>query len=440
MTTPPALLTPTPRAQSFSRQLFYSHLVCALLVACAVAGYLYWVLSVDLQNAERTRLQQAALELDSQLSALAPEQAAAQSKLNAVLMDVVRSHQLSNLVLIRDGKSLAALGEGSQSDHGLDTEVTLSYAPNARARLAIGASNRHARLSEIRNYALLGFIGAVALAFLFAQWFARRIQKTINLLVGRFEQVAAGQFDARMSDIGDDAMGRIAHSFNHMSERLQKNVSERERMLEQLKFTRDRLEVNMRDRTQELAELNELFRKEHEQRARLEANLAEAAGTDPLTRLLNRRSMLELLREVAKELKRRGRSGCLAIVDIDHFKQVNDRFGHDVGDDVLASVSALIRTHLGADEAAARWGGEEFLIAWPDQVTSVAEQRANRLREVLADRSFAGGKLHISASFGVTDWQHDEPVETALKRADRALYEAKSAGRNRVCVQRSGPI
>jgi diguanylate cyclase len=255
-------------------------------------------------------------------------------------------------------------------------------------------------------------------------------------LLDRFEQVATGNFDARLPlQDGDDAFAQVAFGFNQMSERLQRGLKERERMLEQLKNARDQLEHSVKDRTLELNNLNDLLRQEHEQRAQLEASLAEAAATDSLTKLLNRRSMLELLETVHLQLKKQGKSCCIAILDVDHFKQVNDRFGHAIGDEVLVSVGKVIREHLSAQEAAARWGGEEFIIAWPDRALKVAEQHADRLRELLEDRQFAEGKLSITASFGLTEWMANESLEPALQRADQALYRAKAEGRNRVRTQ-----
>ena len=147
--------------------------------------------------------------------------------------------------------------------------------------------------------------------------------------------------------------------------------------------------------------------------------------------------MLALFQQVERTMRKFGKNCCIALLDIDHFKQVNDRFGHHVGDEVLVGLSDSIRQHMRADEAAGRWGGEEFILAWPDQPLAVAQQRADRLRELIHEQSFANGKLRITASIGIALWIADEPVEVALKRADDALYRAKSEGRNRVVLEAS---
>ncbi len=445
---------------SLSRQLFYSHLLCALVVATAVAGYLYYSISADIVQTNQARLRSVFNALTSELDALdlaqsgsiAPERIA---ELDLALNKAILSQQLSSATLFFGEKRLAGtplLGDWRQSDLVLDGELVLPWQNNlpkldrgaastssnrANYTLALRADGtaQKERLREIRNYALLGFIGAVLLSLLFARVFAVRVNRVLDALVERLQQVAAGNFNARIQTIAEDPTGRLASAFNTMSERLQQSIKEREGTLTQLREARSQLEGSIRDRTKELVELNVLLRDEHEQRAQMEANLAEAAATDPLTKLLNRRALLGLMQHIGENMRKNGKKCCIATLDIDHFKQVNDRFGHDVGDQVLSTVSAVIRKHLRADEAAARWGGEEFLLAWPDQTLAVAQQRADRLRELIGDCNFANDRLRITASFGVAEWAPGESLEAALKRSDQALYTAKAEGRNRVRVQ-----
>ena len=459
---------------SLSRHLFYSHLLCALVVATAVAGYLYYAISVDIVQANQVRLRSAFNALTSQFDALVPAQSASIApeliaKLDLALNKAIETQQLSSATLFVGKKRLAGtplLGGENYGDLVFEGEIVLpwqnnlsnpSNQPDANSsNKATNSSNKvtnssnktkytlvlradgeaqQQRLSEIANYALLGFIGAVILSLLFARLFASRVNQALDTLVERLQQVAIGNFDARIQTIAEDPTGRLALAFNDMSERLQRTIREREGMLTQLREARTQLEGSIRDRTKELVDLNVLLRDEHEQRAQMEANLAEAAATDPLTKLLNRRALLGLMQHIGEGMRKSGKKCCIATLDIDHFKQVNDRFGHDVGDQVLSAVSAVIRKHLRADEAAARWGGEEFLLAWPDQTLGIAQQRADRLRELISDCSFANPGLRVTASFGVAEWVPTESLEAALKRSDQALYCAKAEGRNRVRVQ-----
>lgn len=436
-------------AISLSRHLFYSHLLCALVVATAVASYLYYSISIGIVQTNEARLRVAfnalTLQIDTLLPAhstsIAPELV---TQLDLVFNKAMETQQLSSAALFINEKRLAGtplLGAGNQGDLVLAGEVIwpgqnkVNLAPKYTLVLRADGAAQQQRLSEITNYALLGFIGAVILSLLFARLFAGRINRALDTLVERLQQVAAGNFDARIQTIAQDPTGRLALAFNDMSERLQRSIREREGTLTQLREARTQLEESIRERTKELVDLNVLLRDEHEQRAQMEANLAEAAATDPLTKLLNRRALLGLLQHIGDSMRKNGKKCCIATLDIDHFKQVNDRFGHDVGDQVLSAVSAVIRKHLRADEAAARWGGEEFLLAWPDQTLAVAQQRADRLRELISDCSFAHASLRVTASFGVAEWVPSESLEAALKRSDQALYCAKAEGRNRVRVQ-----
>ncbi len=449
---------------SLSRHLFYSHLLCALVVATAVAGYLYYSISVDIVQTNRLRLRSAFNVLASEFETILPADSAFISpevlaKLDSALNRTIGAQQLSSATLFLGEKRLAGtplLGVSNKGDLVLEDKLSLpsenalsTFTNNtdantppqaqgeARYMLALRAdgTSQHQRLAEIRNYALLGFIGAVILSLLFARMFAGRVDRALDTLVERLRQVASGNFDSRIQTIAEDPTGRLASAFNDMSERLQQTLREREGTLAQLREARTKLEGSIRDRNKELVELNVLLRDEHEQRAQMEASLAEAAATDPLTKLLNRRALLGLMHHIGEIMQKNGKKCCIATLDIDHFKQVNDRFGHDVGDQVLNAVSAVIRKHLRADEAAARWGGEEFLLAWPDQTLAVAEQRADRLRELIGECNFANGNLRITASFGIAEWAPSEPLDAALKRSDKALYSAKAEGRNRVRIQ-----
>lgn len=432
------------RSLSLSRRLFYSHLFCALSIAFAVASYLYWAISSDLIAATQHHLREVIAEIEVISKTIDfskefdPEAPTNIEPLRTKLL-VAREHEELNAIAIWLGDkrivSVGDLGQGADQAPLIKAQVSTHDNQTLDISIRANTSAQDARLAEIRVYSLLGFIGAVLLSLLFARVLSKRIDRKLEDLVQRLQQVAAGRFEARMHAVSDDHFGRLALAFNDMSERLQRTLGERERSLEQLRQARDRLEIAMRERTKELSDLNDMLRQEHEQRAQLEASLAEAAATDAQTKLLNRRSMLALFQQVERVMRKSSKNCCIALLDIDHFKQVNDRFGHDVGDEVLIGLSEIIRRHMRADEAAARWGGEEFILAWPDQPLNVAQQRANRLRELINEQSFAGGKLRITASIGIALWVADETLEVALKRADTALYRAKSEGRNRVVLE-----
>lgn len=173
-----------------------------------------------------------------------------------------------------------------------------------------------------------------------------------------------------------------------------------------------------------------------------EAALRNMAFHDPLTQALNRRAFTHA---VEKELQRMQRaSGCTALLmlDVDHFKSINDRFGHDVGDQVLQTLIQTLQQQLREIDLLGRLGGEEFAVLLPLTNLDGAVQLAERLRAAVADITLplpaaAPDGIRFTISVGVTLLQTastHESIDTALKRTDQAMYQAKTAGRNRVCI------
>ncbi|MBK9977401.1 MAG: diguanylate cyclase [Gemmatimonadetes bacterium] len=161
------------------------------------------------------------------------------------------------------------------------------------------------------------------------------------------------------------------------------------------------------------------------------------AHTDPLTAVLNRRALTERLNSELERVKRYETQVSLLLIDIDHFKRVNDTYGHLVGDDVLTDVGALLQSAVRSVDVVARYGGEEFVIALPETGLMGATVFAERIRELIEEHRFShagGSELHLTASVGVACYPSPglETVEDLLATADQALYRAKAEGRNRV--------
>jgi diguanylate cyclase (GGDEF)-like protein len=161
------------------------------------------------------------------------------------------------------------------------------------------------------------------------------------------------------------------------------------------------------------------------------AELAELATHDALTGVFNRRKFNEL---IALEIERVGRYGSLLsfiIIDIDHFKRVNDTLGHEAGDAVLVSLAAVLRACVRAVDSVARWGGEEFVLLLPQVGVDGAAELAARICAAVRDDRLLGG---ITVSCGVAELRPPESPDGLFARADRALYRAKEGGRDRVEV------
>ena len=161
----------------------------------------------------------------------------------------------------------------------------------------------------------------------------------------------------------------------------------------------------------------------------------QLATLDALTELHNRRHFVEMLERELSRSQRHLRPLTLAIVDLDHFKRINDRLGHPAGDMVLRQFGAILRDHVRADDVAARIGGEEFAVLLPETALDHARDYSERLRETVAATRFdaAGEQLEVTISIGLAlIAEGRDSVSTLMRSADRGLYRAKSEGRNRV--------
>jgi two-component system cell cycle response regulator len=165
--------------------------------------------------------------------------------------------------------------------------------------------------------------------------------------------------------------------------------------------------------------------------------LRRLSTIDGLTGLLNRRALEDRLAEELARSERNQRSFCLALVDIDHFKKVNDAFGHAEGDAALVSVARALRQGLRKSDVVARYGGEEFVVLLPETLASDGVVKLDALRARIEGTTVPAGSAHVpltlTVSMGISSWPGDgRTAEALLDRADLRLYEAKRRGRNRV--------
>jgi diguanylate cyclase (GGDEF)-like protein len=155
------------------------------------------------------------------------------------------------------------------------------------------------------------------------------------------------------------------------------------------------------------------------------------AATDVLTGLPNRRAMIERLERALALSARTGQPLSVALIDVDRFKSINDRFGHPAGDEVLQRLGGIMRTQLRASDEVGRWGGEEFLLFAPGSPMPAARELAERVRQAIAEHPFDHGEP-VTVSVGLAGCEPHDRLELLLHRADEALYRAKAGGRNRI--------
>jgi diguanylate cyclase (GGDEF)-like protein len=165
--------------------------------------------------------------------------------------------------------------------------------------------------------------------------------------------------------------------------------------------------------------------------------LQEIASRDELTRLVNRRHMQARIEQEASMQLRSAEPFCLALIDLDHFKRVNDQHGHAVGDQVLKEFADAAQEALRKTDVLARWGGEEFLLLLPNEEPDSAQSALARIADGLRahQRGPGASGLPVTFSAGLTDHPAGEPLHETLERADQALYSAKDQGRNRTVTR-----
>ena len=172
----------------------------------------------------------------------------------------------------------------------------------------------------------------------------------------------------------------------------------------------------------------------HNKLKRREEEIRALSLTDQLTGIANRRKLDDAITAEYARALRYGVEFALVIADIDHFKRVNDEFGHDVGDAAIRAFAQVIQGQIRRTDLAARFGGEEFVVLMPESDAECALQCAERIRIQFGQETIPPIARPVTASFGVTTLKPDDTLISLFKRADNALYRAKDSGRNRVVV------
>lgn len=216
---------------------------------------------------------------------------------------------------------------------------------------------------------------------------------------------------------GSDEIAVLTNAFNHMSNKINNYI-------EKIEKDKGKLERRVDERTEEL-------RKAKNHLVDVNAKLNVIAVTDHLTKIFNRIRIEEQLKIENDRFKRYTTKYSVILLDIDNFKSVNDNYGHDVGDQVLISISNLLKRNIRSTDIIGRWGGEEFIIVCADAGLDGATQLADNLR-LLIETSIFDTIGSLTCSFGTAEIQKNETVKNLIKRSDMALYAAKDQGRNRV--------
>ncbi|MGB9521496.1 MAG: GGDEF domain-containing protein, partial [Anaerolineales bacterium] len=167
---------------------------------------------------------------------------------------------------------------------------------------------------------------------------------------------------------------------------------------------------------------------------RLQQKLETLALTDELTNILNRRGLLEFGKRELAQARRYHLPLSILLFDLDHFKEINDQYGHTVGDSLLHDLIQRISKEIRDSDLFARYGGEEFVILLPDTASHQALILADRIRQKVAQEPFSisGQQIQITISIGIVDYNGEDDLMRLLEKADQAMYLAKQNGRNRI--------
>lgn len=200
-------------------------------------------------------------------------------------------------------------------------------------------------------------------------------------------------------------------------------MKDNNRLMEQLTKTKNDLERSNAKLRETVAELQ-----------KTSALREEEARTDFLTGLLNRRYIMNMLEDLQQQAHREGIVFSLMLLDVDHFKTINDQYGHDIGDLVLTRIPEILRKCTRKTDILGRFGGEEFIVILPETDLSEAKQISERIRIAVSEEQIMCQTFNIvvTISIGVTTWKANDTYETLYRRADKGLYEAKYAGRNQM--------
>ena len=350
-----------------------------------------------------------------------------------------REYKQATPALMRGFTSASVLQKITDDEWG---SFLSGYAPlkNGMGEYLLGIDMRADQVQDkfkgLRIAGLISLTSAIVLAFLFAQHLTSRFMSRISTAIVRCGDIARGKLSEKIIVHSNDEFDQLLLAINDMSGALTQAERERQKAFDELSLAKRELETRVTQRTADLKEVNNRLSEEIAQRMVAQNALQEAASTDYLTRLMNRRAILDHLSYEFLHNDRNQTVLTVLLLDLDHFKRINDNYGHDAGDNVLIETAVRMKSMLRTPDMVARWGGEEFLIVLPSTPLEGALLAAEKIRSRIADTPFYinGQALRITASLGVAQSVAGGSVENLLTRVDKALYAAKTHGRDRVEV------
>ncbi|WP_256598200.1 diguanylate cyclase [Nitrosospira sp. Nsp11] len=302
-------------------------------------------------------------------------------------------------LLAQPGNSMAFQGLTHRNVIGL---AEVSAEPGVTIVAELDRAAVYGKWIELRNM-FLGLVGALVLVVAAVAFqMGRSIVVPLQRLIRAADRIAGGDLEVRLSAKRNDELGRLTVVFDQMADRLRQSHAE-------------------------IMAANEAMQQQNQV-------LETLSITDSLTGLYNRSKLDAILADELARFKRTQRQFALLMLDIDHFKTLNDTHGHITGDEILRSVARILLQSVRSIDYAARYGGDELIIILVDTSADLAAKTAERIRSQVENAQYGnnGSTIAVTVSIGIAQCQPDDMTPTAVfARADQALYQAKRAGRNR---------
>lgn len=267
------------------------------------------------------------------------------------------------------------------------------------------------------------FLASCAIAF----YLRRLVTGNLKKVVDATQKIAQGDVHTRLENHHNDEFGELSESINHMAASLEVSAIEMKNLNEQL-------ELRVEQRTNELNQATHKLELLNQQLIAEKARLVEIASTDELTGLMNRRAIIRHLEESIKVNIRYQVPLSIMIVDIDHFKNINDQYGHIAGDDVLKRLSLIFMSSIRDVDFVGRFGGEEFLFVFQNTTLEDTIHLVERMKEEVYKTSFTRLQIKLTFSGGIAQYEEGTSMDL-IHVADKRLYLAKEQGRNRIVYE-----
>ena len=297
----------------------------------------------------------------------------------------------------------------------------INYRYDSNYDFGLIACQPKSEIDELISSATQASIAILIVSILFiliiAGWMFYMLGVPLNKLIQHIKLITDGNLDINEFNVGsrNDEIGQLGNAFNTMHNTIKRQIGE-------LNAHRDMLEQEVRERTKDLEQANQ--------------KLDLISKTDELTGLPNRRDMNETIANEVGRVQRTHKPFCFIFIDIDHFKNINDTYGHACGDLILKSVAQTVRTLLRKYDVFARYGGEEFLTLLPETDLEGAAVVAERFRKKIEQMTvrYADFTIKVTITLGVSRYDERLGADRSIQMADKALYRGKESGRNQVIV------